>query len=226
MSAEQSGDTPVPDDGASVAEAASPKRRWLSKRNVVLLGLIGGLVSLLGVTRTWITVPPPATDVALSAISVSGTEAASAVMALTVVGIACAIAATISGRIARYIVAAVQALVGLAVIGFVLPVVLDPQLAAATKVGKSFGVAAVGDEYHLTLWPWVSALGGLIMLIAAVLLAVSSRGWRTGRRYERTSQGRAVVTEETMDDIDRWDAFTEGDDPTEGDDGIRGARFH
>jgi uncharacterized membrane protein (TIGR02234 family) len=212
-----------------VSEQPEPRAKrggLFSRRNVVLLSLAGGLVSLLGVTRTWITVPPPSSGVQLGAVSVSGTEAASAVMALTVVGLACAVAATISGPIARYIVAVVQALVGAAIVGFVIPVVADPATAASSKVGKAFGVATVDTSYAVSAWPWVSVAGGVLVLLGAVSLALGSRGWRNGHRYERTSSGRAVVTETTMDDIDRWDAFTEGTDPTDGEDGIRGARFH
>ncbi len=206
------------------SEAKRPS--LFSRRNVVLLSLAGGLVSLLGVTRTWITVPPPSTSVALGDVAVSGTEAASAVMALTVVGLACAIAATISGPIARYIVAVVQALVGAAIVGFVVPVLADPATAASAKVGEAFGLSTVDTSYSVSVWPWVSVAGGVLLLLGAVALAIGSRGWRNGHRYERTSSGRAVVTESTMDDIDRWDAFTEGSDPTDGEDGIRGARFH
>ncbi|WP_394160627.1 Trp biosynthesis-associated membrane protein [Galactobacter valiniphilus] len=209
-------------DATAGAKRPSP----FSRRNVVLLSLAGGLVSLLGVTRTWITVPPPNTGVQLSAVAVSGTEAASAVMALTVVGIACAVAVTISGPVARYIVAVVQALVGAAIVGFVVPVLADPATAASAKVGEAYGLANVDTTYTVSVWPWVSVVGGVLLVLGAVALALGSRGWRNGHRYERTSSGRAVVTEATMDDIDRWDAFTEGSDPTDGEDGIRGARFH
>ncbi|WP_158595364.1 Trp biosynthesis-associated membrane protein [Galactobacter caseinivorans] len=202
-------------------------KRLLSRRNVILLGIAAGLVGLLGVTQTWITVPPPSSGVQLGSVAVSGADAASAVLALTVVGLACAVAATIAGKIARYIVAAVQFLVGAGVVGFVIPVLLDPHKAAAAKVSEAFGLQVVPDAaYQLSFWPVVSMVGGVLMVLAALALAWSSRGWTSGHRYERTTGGRAVVTNETMDDIDRWDAFTEGEDPTEGDGDVKGARYH
>lgn len=201
--------------------------RVLSKRNVILLGLLAGAIGLLGVTQTWISVPPPASGVQLGELSVSGTSAASAVMALTVVGLACAVSATIAGRVARYIVAAVQVLVGAGIVGFVIPVLSDPQSAAASKVASAYGVQVVsGVDYHVSAWPLVAMIGGVLMVLAGVLLAIAGRGWRSGRRYERTAGGRTVVTTQTMDDIDRWDAFTEGEDPTDTDGTQRGARYH
>jgi|GEM_PF-2448577 len=231
MSATRANDAPEPGDAtgqdAGTDHATSGTRaRLFSRRNAVLLGLVGGLASLLGVTRTWITVPPPSSGVQLSAVAVSGTDAASAVMALTVVGLACAVAATIAGRVARYIVAAVQALVGAGLVGFVVPVLAKPSAAAAAKVGKSFGLQSVDAEYALSVWPWLSMLGGVVLLVAAVVVAVGASTWRSGRRYERTTGGRAVVNVSTMDDIDRWDALTEGGDPTDGEGRIRGARYH
>lgn len=205
----------------------STRGRLLSRRNVILLGIGAGLVGLLGVTQTWIMVPPPNSGVQLGEVRVSGADAASAVLALAVVGLAAAVAATIAGKVARYIVAAVQFLVGAGVIGFVIPVLLDPHKAAAAKVSAAYGLQVVPDvAYQLTFWPIVSMIGGVLMILAAVVLAWSSRQWSSGRRYERTAGGRAVVTNETMDDIDRWDAFTEGEDPTEGDGDVKGARYH
>ena len=202
------------------------RARLFSRRNAVLLGLAGGLVSLLAVTRTWITVPPPTSAVQLSAVTVSGTDAASAVMALTVVGLACAVAGTIAGRVARYVVGAVQALVGLGLVGFVIPVLGDPASASSATVGESFGLQSVEGAYRLSAWPWVSMLGGVLLLLAALAVLLGASTWRSGRRFERTSGGRALVAQDTMDDIDRWDTLTEGGDPTEGDGHTPGARYH
>lgn len=210
-----------------MTESAPKPRRLFSRRNVILLGIAAGLVGLLGVTQTWISVPPPSSDVQLGEVQVSGADAASAVLALAVVGLACAVAATIAGKIARFIVAGVQFLVGAGVVGFVIPVLLDPHKAAAAKVAAAYGLQTVADaDYRMSFWPIVSMLGGLLMMVAALALGFSSRRWSSGRRYERTSGGRAVVTNQTMDDIDRWDAFTEGEDPTEGDGDVKGARYH
>lgn len=207
------------------SEVGSTGRRRLSRRNVVVLGLLCSGLGLLAVTRTWVTVDPPPAGVALTSLDVSGTDAAAAVLALSVVSLVCSLAATISGKIARWIISALQALVGLGMLGFTLPVLTDPATASASQTAKSFGLQKLSaSAYHLSFWPWLAIFAGVLVVLAAVLLAVGGRGWRTGRRFERSHTGRAKVTSDTMDDVDRWDAFTDGDDPTDGD--VRGARYH
>lgn len=201
-------------------------RKALTRRNAVLASLIAAGVALLAATRTWITVPPPANGVALAPLAVSGTDASSAVLALTIVAVVCAVATTLVGRIAGLIVGALQLLVGVAIVALVFPVLSDPVAAAAASVGKKFGTESVAGEYVVSVWPWLAVLGGVLVALSSLGVLIGGRGWRTGRRYERTSSGNAVVTQETMDDVDRWDALTRGDDPTDGDDGIAGARFH
>jgi uncharacterized membrane protein (TIGR02234 family) len=191
----------------------------------VLGGLVAAGVVLLAVTRTWVTVAPPSTGVALSAIKVSGTDAAAAVLALAVVALVCSLAAAIAGGFARWIIGVVQLLVGVGVIGFSLPVLLSPATASSAKTSKSFGLEKVGaGAYDVSLWPWVAMFGGVLVLAMAVVLLVAGRHWSVAKRFERHGSGHAVVTAETMDDVDRWDALTDGDDPTDGD--TRGARFH
>lgn len=212
----------------SEAAETEPRRRpRITRRVVIVLGLVAAGIALLGVTRTWITVPPPASNVQLEALAVSGTDAAGAVLALAVVAVAAALAGTIAARIARPIVAVLQAIVGVGIVGFTVSVLADPQTAAQSSVSTQFGVQTVsGADYSVSAWPWVSIVGGVLVVVAAALLLVAGRHAPTSHRYERTRSGRAVVTAQTMDDIDRWDAFTQGEDPTEGEGGRPGARFH
>ena len=149
-------------------------------------------------------------------------------LALSIVAVAAALAGTIAARIARPIVAVVQALVGVGIVAFTVTTLRDPVTAAAGAVSTRFGVERVdGVDYAVTVWPWLCVVGGVLVVLAALLLLFSGRG-STSHRYERTRGGRAVVTAATMDDIDRWDAFTEGEDPTdgEGEGGRPGARYH
>lgn len=207
------------------AAAKTPGTGLLAKRNVVVAGLLAAGVVLLAVTRTWVTVAAPTTGVELDAVSVSGTDAASAVLALAVVALVCSLATTITGPVARWIIGAIQVLVGTGVIGFTVPVLGDPATASSSKTAESFGLERLGvGAYELSLWPWVAMIGGALICVMAVVMLVAGRNWKHAKRFERHSSGHAVVTPETMDDVDRWDAFTDGDDPTDGD--VRGARFH
>ena len=65
--AQESDAVPQQADPAHQADPApqAGRRRWLSRRNVIILGLLAAGVSLLGVTRTWMTVPPPQSNVQL-----------------------------------------------------------------------------------------------------------------------------------------------------------------
>jgi hypothetical protein len=217
----------VPDGGgaAPAGQDARRRSRVLGKRNVVLAGLVSAGVVLLAVTRTWVTVQAPSAGVALDSIKVSGTDAAAGVLALAVVALVCSLAAGITGRVARWIIGVIQGLVGVGVIGFTIPVLRDPALASTARTSESYGVQRLAeDSYAVSVWPWLAMIGGILVVAMAVVLIVAGRGWKHAKRFERHTSGHAVVTPETMDDVDRWDAFTDGDDPTEGD--VRGARFH
>lgn len=190
-----------------------------TKRNVMLLGLLGAVVALATSTRIWITVQPQMGNVKIPLIEVAGSDAATAVAALAVVALAGSLAAMIAGKVARYIIAVILLLVGAGVIASALSVLVDPVAAASTKVGEATGLNAAGADYALSIWPYVAVLGGIILIVNAAVLAVAGRHWAGSRKYARDAQtvrdqAAAASGNGQIDEISGWDSLSRGDDPT------------
>lgn len=190
-----------------------------TKRNVMLLGLLGAVVALATSTRIWITVQPQMGNVKIPLIEVTGSDAATAVAALAVVALAGSLAAMIAGKVARYIIAVILLLVGAGIIASAVSVLVDPVAAASTKVGEATGLNAAGADYALSIWPYVAVLGGIILIINAAVLAVAGRHWAGSRKYARDAQAvrdqaAAPSGNGQIDEISGWDSLSRGDDPT------------
>ncbi|WP_043847477.1 Trp biosynthesis-associated membrane protein, partial [Crystallibacter crystallopoietes] len=75
--------------------AAGPASRWARKGTVVLAAIAASLAAFGTTTQTWLNVRLPQGDVQTPDIAVPGSEAAVAVTALALVGLAAALAASI-----------------------------------------------------------------------------------------------------------------------------------
>jgi hypothetical protein len=126
-------------------------------------------------------------------------------------------------------------LAGAGVVAAAVAVLVDPAQAlvepARLRTGATNAVDLL-DVVHVTIWPAVAAVGGLVAVFAGLAGVVGGRHWaEAGRRYERegasaspaagspasgsrASGSRAVVTG-PVDPLDAWQALTGGDDPTE-----------
>lgn len=198
---------------------SEPRPRRNTKRNVLLLGLLGAVIALATSTRTWIKVQPEVGTVKVPLIEVAGSDAATAVAALAVVALAGTLAAMIAGKIARYIIAVILLLAGGGIAGSAISVIADPVFAAATKVGDATGLNSSGGDYNVSFWPYIAVLGGLVLVGAAVLLGVTGGSWAGSRKYSREApavhEGTAqAASEGKIDEIDGWDSLSRGDDPT------------
>lgn len=158
-------------------------------------------------------------------VDVAGSDAAPAVTALGLVAGAAAVASTLAGRVLRTIVGVVVSLSGIGAIFAVLAVTGDPQNAARGTVGTQTGAVGTGGEFALTVFPWlaVAAAAGLILCGLWLVLVARNARRKTGQRYDRdalaghkAASAEEKVTTEHSDDIDAWDAFTRGEDPTRG----------
>ena len=137
---------------------------------------------------------------------------------LVVSGSKAAPAAPLAGRIAprllRYVVYGVAAAAGVGIVLSVIAVTSNPAAAVVTETSRLTGTISPAGEYALSLWPWVSAACGALIIVVALWAAFTSRTWDAGRRYER-SAARSVHTEDGhMDEMDAWDSLSRGEDPT------------
>jgi len=195
-----------------VAEAPAAPRRS-RKATVVLTTLVAALAVVACSAATWVSATVQTTLQPVT-VDVAGSDAAPAVTALGLVAAAGALAVAISGRVLRAVVAVVVALAGLGAFAASVSVLLDPAGAATTVVGETTGMINAGGEFARTVWPWTAAAASLLVAACGVWALVAGRSWTAARRYEASGAAPAPGEARRGDEIDSWDALTEGRDPT------------
>lgn len=186
---------------------------------VVLLCLVLGAALFGTSAMTWVHA---SVDTAVSQIDVDvrGSDAAPAVSALGLVAMAGAVALSIAGPRLRPVVALVIAAAGLGSLIAVIGAIVDPVGVSEGVVGEMTGVVGTGAEHELTVGPWLCVAASVVVILGGAWALVSSRTWAkpAASRFDRgTAQRRAAGDDresERRDDIDSWDALTEGRDPT------------
>ncbi|MCC3274556.1 Trp biosynthesis-associated membrane protein [Arthrobacter sp. zg-Y20] len=170
----------------STTDPAAPRTapRWQRKGTVIMGAVLLAALAFGTTTRTWLNVALPATTVATPDVAVSGSDAATAVTAFAVVGVAAALAAAIAGRIGRWITAVILVVAGVGVAAASYRIISDPLQGAAGAIGKAIGVtSAQGTEVELTAMPYAALVIGILMALSGIWLALAGRHWTTSRRY-------------------------------------------
>ncbi|GGJ25599.1 TIGR02234 family membrane protein [Streptomyces brasiliensis] len=198
-------------------EAAGPARAGRRSLAVALpAGALGAAVALLATRQRWsegtATVAGGAFPLTAKGSDVTGVPAA-----LAIVGLAALVAVFAVRRTGRFAVAALLALSGVGTIAAALTgasdgSALDEKAAEATG-DSSATVAALTH----TGWPYVAAVGGLLLLLAGLLAVFYGRLWPAmSGRYERgTARQRATTAPVDPDrPEDLWKALDRGEDPT------------
>lgn len=205
------GSSPEP---GTPAQSRTPALR--RKGVVVLATVIAALAAFGSTTQTWLSVTLPQTAVQTPSIQVPGSDAATAVTAFALVGLAAALAASIAGRAARWIIAVILAVAGAGIVFSSVAVATDPAASAAPAIGEALGVTSeAGVSVTATAMPWLAVLAGLLLVLCAVWLLIAGRGWRTARRYEKSvGRNRSAKADANADEIDNWDSLSRGEDPT------------
>lgn len=172
-------------------ETTPTKRRFGQRKHVVLAGLALSIAALILISQTWITVGAPDTGVAVASLVVAGGTASPAAVALAVVMLAATIALTIAGPITRWVITVVQALAGAGIAGVSIWSALSPQEAAATKVGETFGLGIVSSNYDVTIFPFITAVLGVLMVLVAVWGSlVAAPAASKSSKYDRAGSAR------------------------------------
>jgi uncharacterized membrane protein (TIGR02234 family) len=187
--------------------------RPTSKATVVLLALLGALVVLVSGSRDWVrgTVQDP---LGTSQIVGTGTQVASGLAALALVGAAAALASATSGRVVRRVALAVLAVSALG-LGFLAGRVLrDPSGVMGSVAARAMGrTGSVETHVSVTVWPGLCLVAALLLLVAAVGGWVGAASWRgLGARYE--AQGATATGARGQRVASDWDRLDAGDDPT------------
>lgn len=209
---------PVPQPRAEAAAASDSAGSRRSLAAALLLGAAGATVVLLSSGQTWAEGKASVGGGTL-ALSAEGQDVTGVPAALAIVGLAALVAVFAVRAGSRLLVAGLLALSGLgaalsAYLGASDSDALDAKAAQSTG-DSSATIAALSH----TAWPYVTAAGGLLILLAGLLALRYGSRWPTmSGRYERDGTPRPRRAPRTAPDPDRpedlWKALDRGEDPT------------
>ncbi|WP_434994470.1 Trp biosynthesis-associated membrane protein [Arthrobacter sp. Ld5] len=168
----------------SAAERSAAGR--LTRRGTVVLGIVVlALLAFGTTTQTWLTVRLPQDAVQTPDLAIAGSDAATPVTAFALVALAAALAVSIAGSVARWIIAGILVLSGIGIAASSAGVALDPSTAAEPAIGTAIGVSGLADaEAASTAMPWVAAGAGVLLVLAAAWVVLAGRTWVASRRYD------------------------------------------
>ena len=210
-------DGAVQEDGASQPAA---KRTgvpvWARKSSLVLIIAAMALAAFGSTTQTWLTVhlDPAQLGQAVNSqdgLQVQGSKAATTVTALALVALAGGLAASIAGRIARWIITAIIVLASAGIVTAAVTVMVDPLAAAQGSIAAATGITGSSVQVSVSAFPALAVVTGILLGLGALLIIPAGRYWKTRTKYDAAAAGAA---EGPADEIDSWDRLSRGDDPT------------
>jgi uncharacterized membrane protein (TIGR02234 family) len=185
----------------------------------VLLDLLGAAIALLVSSRTWQTIHVDRNGLQALRTDLTGHTVDGTVAALAVVGLAAAVAVLATRGTLRRIVGLVLAAAGLTMLWLSIAArgAVGTGEARSDVADKHHGVVLSGASFRVTthaVWPWLSALGGVFVLAAGVLVAARGHRWKAmSARYEAPAPD--DETARARADLSMWNALERGDDPTQ-----------
>ncbi|MGR8011128.1 TIGR02234 family membrane protein [Streptomyces hypolithicus] len=215
MSAASPTPVPLPRRDPAAAPAAATGRRSLAV--ALLLGALGAAVVLLGSGRTW---AEGATAVGGGSVplDVQGQDVTGAPAALAIVGLAALVAVLAVRRAGRLLVSALLALSGAAAAATAFAGASGRAALDEKAAGMTGDTSATAAALTHTAWPYVTAAGGLLILLAGLLALRYGRSWPAmSGRYERdgTPRARKAPAAPAPDRPEElWKALDRGEDPT------------
>ncbi|HJQ43335.1 MAG TPA: Trp biosynthesis-associated membrane protein [Jatrophihabitantaceae bacterium] len=188
----------------------------------LLLDLIGGGAALLISTRHWQTVhidrEPPLPD---HTLEITGRHLDNAPTAVAVVALAGVVAVIAVKGLARNVVGAALALAGVILMWRSLALLDPTSFSWVLHHYQSDPSVAVGIDTSRPsshrVWPWLSTVSGLLIVVAGVLIAARGHTWATlSARYEApTAATQDDDVARARRDASMWQSLDRGDDPTD-----------
>ncbi|MGW0840047.1 TIGR02234 family membrane protein [Streptomyces sp. NPDC002787] len=205
--------TAVPHPPSEPAYIRSGRR---SLAVALLSGALGAAVALLATRQRWsegtITLAGGAFPLTAKGSDVTGVPAA-----LAIVGLAALVAVFAVRRSGRVLVAALLALSGAGTIASALLGAYDSSALDDKAAEASGDNGATVEALSHTGWPYVTAVGGALILLAGLLALRYGRLWPAmSGRYERDGTPRPRKAKPVDPDRpeDMWKALDRGEDPT------------
>lgn len=168
---------------------SSPERtppRRVMRRGIVVMGIVVfALLAFGSTTQTWLTVRLPQDAVQTPDLTIAGSDASTPVTAFALVALAAALAASIAGRVARWIIAVILILSGVGIALSSASVALDPAAAAEPSIGAAIGVSGLaGAAATASAMPWLAVVAGVLLVLAAAWVVLAGRSWGVNKRYD------------------------------------------
>jgi hypothetical protein len=205
-------DTAESDDAREPGSLNLARARRLRLYTILGIALIAGL-SLLTTTQTWWTV-----RLATQSLTIAGTVAAPALVALSLCGLVLTAALALAGPLFRVILGVLELLLAFTILLTTIMSLASPDqpssnaVSAATGITGTSSVAALIKGVTLTPWGYFAVAFGVLAFLAGLWLIVSSRFWPPAtRKYQAV---RFVAPDGPRDAVVDWDSLTEGTDPT------------
>ncbi|NWL12221.1 hypothetical protein DM793_13115 [Paenarthrobacter nitroguajacolicus] len=198
---------------AASAPSVRQSPRWARKSTIVLATTILALAVFGATTQTWIEVRLDPAGASNSDLHVQGSKAATAVTALAVVALAGGLAASIAGKIARWIIAVLITMSAAGIVLAAVTVILDPLGAAQGSIAAATGVSGGQADAAVTAFPVVAIVAGCLLAVCAIVLPLAGRHWTSRTKYDAAARVRKSGSE-PVDEIDSWDSLSRGEDPT------------
>ncbi|MFJ4808363.1 TIGR02234 family membrane protein [Streptomyces longwoodensis] len=199
-------------------EAAGPARAGRRSLAVALLsGALGAAVALLATRQRWSEGTATVTGGSFP-LTARGSDVTGVPAALAIVGLAALVAVFAVRRAGRFAVSALLALSGLGIVTAALVGASDSGALDEKAAQASGDTSATVASFSHTAWPYVAAVGGLLILLAGLLALRYGRLWPAmSGRYERGGAPRprraaAPADPDRPEDI--WKALDRGEDPT------------
>ncbi|QPP11017.1 TIGR02234 family membrane protein [Streptomyces bathyalis] len=190
----------------------------------LLCGAAGAALALLASGQVWSHATASFAQGELP-VKAKGGDVTGLPSALALVGLAALVAVFAVRRAARILVAALLTLCGAGTGAAALLGAADSG-ALEEKAARASGLAHAGIEtVHVSAWPYVSAAGGVLLVVAGVFALRYGPAWPSmsgSARYERTGRTprrpRGTAPEPVDPDRpeDLWKALDRGEDPTGG----------
>jgi uncharacterized membrane protein (TIGR02234 family) len=192
---------------------------WARKSSLVLLIAVVALAVFGTTTQTWMTVhlDPAQLGQAVNGqdgLQVQGSKAATTVTALALVALAGGLAASIAGRVARWIITAIIILASAGIVTAAVTVMTDPLAAAQGSIAATTGITGSSVQVSVSAFPAIAVVAGLLLGLSALLIIPAGRFWKTRTKYDVAAAGATGAPEGPADEIDSWDRLSRGDDPT------------
>lgn len=205
--------------GSTIKSTSPAVPRWARKYTLVLLIAVLALAVFGTTTQTWLTVhlDPSQLGQGVSSqdgLQVQGSKAATTVTALALVALAGGLAASIAGRIARWVVTAIILLAAAGIVAAAVTVLADPLAAAQGSIAAATGISGSNVQVGLTAFPVLAVVAGSLLGLSALALIPAGRYWKSRTKYDAAATGGVSDPSRPADEIESWDRLSRGDDPT------------